>query len=221
MMKDMRSSMQSWRYFSPRSSLGSSQRESEQPCGFRRGCTPKRNPSSKNAIRRHSRNCRKEHDDSGSTTVELIFVLFIIASIGTAVFTLSSASIRATDEAKNDIKKAALLLRCDSMLRNHILAIRVPLWSQDMTVVHDESGISVPYYQAEKEKTLKISREAGALVVKTDGETIPITGVSFISAAVLTGKAGESSGLDVVYSIDGTEFHTIARFGATAMFKRL
>jgi hypothetical protein len=107
------------------------------------------------------------------------------------------------------------------MLRNHILAIRVPLWSQDMTVVHDESGISVPYYQAEKEKTLKISREAGALVVKTDGETIPITGVSFISAAVLTGKAGESSGLDVVYSIDGTEFHTIARFGATAMFKRL
>jgi hypothetical protein len=220
MMRDMRSLMQSWPYFSLRSSRASLQRESEQQCGFRRGCTFKRKQSSKNEIRQPSWNCRREHHECGSTTIELVFVLFIIAIIGTAVFSLSSASIRAVDEAKKDIKKAALLLRCDSTLRKHILAIRAPLWSQDIVIAHDEVGISVPYYQAEKDKTLKISHEARTLMVKTDKDTIPISGVAFISATGLLGKAGEPCGLDVQYSIDGTVFHTIARFGATALFKR-
>lgn len=220
MMKVMHSSMPFWPFSSHRSSLGSSPLGLASPCGFRQRCIPKQRLSSRSEIKQRCGNCPEEHRERGTTTIELIVVLGIIALIGTAVFSLSSASIRAMREAQKESRKAALLLRCDTILRNHLLAIRVPFWVQDMAITNDDTGISIPYYQAGKDKFLKITRGSGALMVKAEEKMISISGVEFISAVVVTGKQGEYGGLDVLYSIDGTEFHTIGGFGATTLFKR-
>jgi len=219
-MKGMRFLMPSLRSFSHRFSLDSSLRELERRCGFHREYINKHYSSLKNGIRRYFAKWHQERDDHGYTTIELIIVLGIIAIIGSAVFSLSAASIRATSEAHKNMRKAALLLCCDSVLRKHILAVRVPFCGQDIAIAHDYSSISVPYYQGEKNHTLTIFRESRMIMLKAGEVTISLPGVEYIDATVLLGKAGENAGLIIVYRIDGTEYRTIAAFGETAMLKR-
>lgn len=161
----------------------------------------------------------KEAGSNGSTTVEMVFVLAIIALVGTSVFSFSSAGTHALSRSLRTMHTATALTRCDDILRNAIYKVRVPFWLHECPMEFKDCYAKVYYYEGGKDSSLEIAKHNGNLGIATPGRTLILHGVELVAVEELRDFSGYSVGVKVAYRIDGSVFTTIARFGSQPVFE--
>jgi hypothetical protein len=109
-------------------------------------------------------------------------------------------------------------LRADSLIRNRLGAVAVPYWETPVLET-GESSVTIPWYQGEREGSVRLLVEEGALVMETSGKgkterMLLMSGLDGIELSVLRNAGNLPYGVGVAYFQGQNTYHTLSAFSS-------
>lgn len=155
--------------------------------------------------------------ETGSTVIEALMALLLIALALGAAFASVSGGLRSIGSSGGTIKNAATLLRFDDALRNAALDVRVPYWEGDSAVTPDGAGGAVGFWQGTRNEALRLGMDGNGAFLENPSGRRNFPKVELLSVGPLADSSGRERGLRVSYRIGEREFSTEALFGAAGI----
>ncbi len=156
----------------------------------------------------------KSRSEDGSTTLEVIAALAILAVIGAASYSVTVAGLHASEPTRRAASYASRLVQTDDALRRFVGRIRIPYWVRDVTLETGNGVYRLPYYEGTGPLTLEMANGGDALSIASSSEHVTIDGVRLESVKPLPESSQRIRAVMVMYRIAGKEYRTIASFGS-------
>jgi len=154
--------------------------------------------------------------DEGSTLIEAVVAVMVIAIAGAALFGGVGVGMRAFEKGDRAAHSAAEALMIDDTLRERSREVKIPYWERGARLGRDAGSTTVFYYGGLKKSTLSIAEQDSALVLDCPAGRSAFPGIHLISVLPLE-SGGALAGLDVSYAIGGRRYHSLAAFGAAPL----
>jgi hypothetical protein len=157
------------------------------------------------------RRCKKA--DEGSSLLEVLVAIFVIAIAGMALYLGSARGLIAFSLAGRNARTAQQALMVDDTIRAEATRVRIPYWDTNWSSRSESGSASFPYYEGLADSSLSISEKNDCLIIESPNRRIVFSGVKLSKLGILD-VGGATAGVDMAYSINGRLFRTISRFGA-------
>lgn len=161
---------------------------------------------------------------NGSTVVELVVALSIIAVLVGAVWAALSNGFFRTEESRSRGREITELALVDLAVRDAVGRVRPPLWLPDAPIVlrSSRSGglVELRYIDGVTEKAIRISSEEGAVVFAgPEDERRAYEGIEIVEMEAVEDTSGTPIGIRFELGVvDGdTRLATVAAFGAVVL----
>jgi hypothetical protein len=162
-----------------------------------------------------------DNPQGGFTVVETLVATGAFSLIMLVLALSLSSAAGALQQARDRALFGVKLLRADSLLRNRLGAVNVPYW-ETPDLAMGESSVTIPWYQGEREGSVRLLVEEGALVMETSGKgdrerTLLMSGLDGIELSVLRNAENVPYGVGVVYVQGRKSYHTLAAFASVPL----
>lgn len=159
---------------------------------------------------------RDNSDQAGSSLLETLVALAIVAALGSASIFLALGGIKSAATALSAVRASAAALEADEALRRAASAIRLPVWERAFSPTWNGSEMSLPYSRGERDCRIIIAEGGGSLTVETGEERSIFADVHVIAAGPLIVE-GRLLGILVKYRSGDRVYRCAARFGGAAL----
>jgi hypothetical protein len=154
----------------------------------------------------------------GFTVLETLVAMGALSLIMSVLALSLSSSAGAMQKAQDSALFGIKLLSADSLIRNRLGAVAVPYWETPIMEA-EESSVTIPWYQGEKEGYVRLLVEDGALIMETAGKgkterALLISGLDRIELSVLRNAGNVPYGVGVAYLRGQNSYHTLAAFAS-------
>jgi prepilin-type N-terminal cleavage/methylation domain-containing protein len=168
-------------------------------------------------------------NDDGFTLFEIMIALVIISVLGVVIwqgFTRGSSLI---EKISLNSLETINVIHTENSIRSITGEIQIPFWVTELLIEENDSTLTIPYYEGERDRTLTINSENNSLVFhinnkKNDNPADkkafgPFSNVYF---ALAKNETGEIFGIKYVLKHQKKSFDTItiiAGFGSNPFWK--
>jgi hypothetical protein len=126
---------------------------------------------------------------------------------------------KARDRALFGIK----LLIADSLIRDRIGAVAVPYWESPILET-GESSVTIPWYQGERNGSVRLLAREGALVLETADKRkteriLLMSGLDGMELSILRNAESVPYGVGVAYFQGQNSYHTLSAFSSIPLIK--
>lgn len=156
-------------------------------------------------------------DESGSTALEALIAIAVIAVAGAALVAGTRLGLSSSVASGQAGTAAAGILRFDDALRSAALRVRIPYWSTALRIEPDQTGCAVPWVDGNPSRYLTLAASSDFLELSIDGETRRFSSVLDAKFRIISRDGNVPAGLRVDYTIGGRKLTCVARFGAAAI----
>jgi prepilin-type N-terminal cleavage/methylation domain-containing protein len=157
------------------------------------------------------------HNSQGGFTLIESLVAMTVVSLVMIILALSlSSSTGAMKKAKDRALFGIRLLRADSLLRDRIGAVAIPWWEKAVPET-EESSVTIPWYQGEREGYVRLIAEEGALVMETGNKQkkermLLMSGLDGLEFSILRNEGRIPYAVGVAYFLGQNSYYTLSAF---------
>jgi type II secretory pathway pseudopilin PulG len=152
--------------------------------------------------------------ESGTTTIEVIVAIAIIAFVATAAAGAFSGGLKSFAKSNLSIIRTTTILKIDDAVRSACRGVFVPYWDRHARINATGEAFTIPYWQGKADSTVIISNTKSGLSIATPEGVRIFAVATLVSVTALPDEKTGLRGIKLTYRISDQELSTIAPFAS-------